>query len=200
MVEERLSRLETAMSELAESQRRMQDALAALAESQRLMQAALGALAQSLQRTQDTLGSLLGFVLELRYPEKAAAHFSLLLTRVDVVKAITLEDFLEKNLNPEEVQQVLLLDCLLRGRTRHRTEPREVWLAVEISATVYPHDVERAAQRAGLLQRAGYPAIPVAAGEDVTPEAEALAQDDHVVLALDGTISFWQDALQTWTA
>jgi hypothetical protein len=44
------------------------------------------------------------------------------------------------------------------------TEERDVWLAVEIPATVDTEDVERAVGRATMLRKAGYAAILAVAG------------------------------------
>ena len=62
----------------------------------------------------------------------------------------------------------------------------EMNVIVEVSAGIGPHDVERAAQRAGLLAKLGQPVLPVVAGEWIAPEAEAQARRAGVWQVLDG--------------
>jgi len=61
-------------------------------------------------------------------------------------------------------------------------EERDVWLAVEISATVDTKDVERAVERAAMLRKAGYAAIPAVAGREATFIAEEAAHVQGVLL------------------
>ena len=93
---------------------------------------------------------------------------------------------------------MLRLDLLVRGRLRGAADEPEVWLAVEVSAVVNGHDVERASRRARLLRKAGFPAIPVAAGEEITEDAEDLAKIERVALMRDGSILFWEEALEAY--
>ena len=90
---------------------------------------------------------------------RAGAYFGPLLRRMSALSPIELEDDLEAHLSPEEFRDLLLLDLLVRGAPRYREEAPEVWLAVEISAVIDRHDVERA------LRQAGYRAIPTVTGE-----------------------------------
>ena len=83
----------------------------------------------------------------------------------------------------------------MSGQPRHRPEAPPVWLAVEVSAVVDSHDVERALRRAAALRQAGYRAIPAVAGEQATEEAEQEARAHKVVLFRDGWASFWEEAL-----
>lgn len=108
-----------------------------------------------------------------------------------------LEDRLEQYLTPDELQEVLLLDVLARGRSRPTLPPadQEVWVAVEVSAVVDRGDVERADRRAALLRQAGLHAIPAVAGEGITQGATELLQDLPVVMILDGRSEGWQQAL-----
>jgi hypothetical protein len=148
----------------------------------------------------DTMGSMKGRLLELTYHEKAGAYFGPLLRRLRVVEPHTLEDVLEANLTPGEFRDLLRLDLLLSGHPRHESPAIEVWLAVEISVVVDQGDIDRAERRAKLLKRAGYRALPVAAGEGATLGAEESARIQKVALLRDGNVSFWEEALQAWVA
>jgi hypothetical protein len=88
-------------------------------------------------------------------------------------------------LSPAERRDILLADLVVRGRRREDQE--ELYLVVEISVGIGPGDVERAERRASLLGRI-QAAIPVVAGEGITPEAMALAETRGVWRVLDGQI------------
>jgi len=204
-VEERLGRLETTVDALVQSQQRTQEMVDALVQSQQRTQDQLhsltdrvDALVQSQQRIQDTLGGMKGRLLELTYHEKAGAYFGPLLRRLRVVDPHTLEDTLEAGLMAGEFRDVLRLDLLISGRPRHQPDVPEIWLAVEVSSVVDQGDVDRAARRASLLRRAGYRAVPAAAGEQKTLGAEEAARSQNVALVQDGQVTFWDEALIAW--
>jgi hypothetical protein len=211
--EERLSRVEEQLAALTEAQRRTEEQLAALTEAQRRTEERLdklasivGILAEQVRelviaqrRTDDTLGYLKGRALETEYRNKASAYLGRWLRRVRVVEPDTLRDTLEAHLSLDEVTDALLVDLILSGRVRAQPEAPEVYLAVEVSAVVDEHDVERARRRAGLLRQAGYRAIPVVAGESTTLGAEDMARRNRVVVLQDGRIFLWDEAIQAWT-
>jgi len=180
--EERLERLEATVQELAEAQRRTEERLDDLIEV--------------VSGIQDTQGSIKGRQLELTYQQRVGAYFGPLLRRVRVVSPIEIEDDLEPHLSAEEFRDLLLLDLLVRGRPRHLPDAPQVWLAVEVSGVVDRHDVKRAQRRAGYMRQAGYVALPAIAGEQATEGAEAMAQEERVLLILDGRTSFWEQALE----
>ena len=174
--------------------------IGALTDQVRALVEQVQVLVEAQHRTTDTVGGLKGLVLELTYHEKAGAYFGPLLRRLRVVEPHTLEDTLEASLTPGEFRDLLRLDLLLSGRPRRRPEAPEVWLAVEISSVVDQDDVDRAERRAGLLRKAGYQALPVAAGEHMTRGAEESARIQKVVLLQDGQILFWEEAMDIWAA
>ena len=179
--EERLSRLEETVQRLAEAQQRTEEELRQLAEAQRYM-------AHDLARIR-------GDHLELVYERKAYAYFGPLLRRVRAVSPVELEDEMEARLAAWEFRDWLRLDLLIHGRPRHLEEAPEIWLAVEVSAVVDSHDVDRALQRADYMRRAGYLAIPTVAGERLTKGAEKAIEMHHVLAVTDGKIMRWEEAL-----
>jgi len=196
--EERLERLEAAVGGLAEAQRQAEERLSRLEATMQNLAEQVRLLAEAQHRTTDTVGGLKGRLLELTYRDKAYAYFGPLLRRLRVVDPNALEDVLEAKLTPGEFRDVFRLDLLLSGRPRRKPEEPEVWLAVEISAVVDQDDVDRAERRAKLLKRAGYRALPVAAGEGATLGAEESARTQKVALLRDGNALFWEEALQAW--
>ncbi len=201
--EERLERLEATVQQLAEAQVRTEERLERLeatvqqlAEAQARTEERLSDLIEVVGGMRDTQGDLQGRLLELTYQRRVGAYFGPFLRRVRVVSPIEIEDDLEPHLSEDEFKDLLLLDLLVRGRPRHAPDAPQVWLAVEVSRVIDRHDVERAQRRAGHLRQAGYAALPAVAGERVTQGAEAAAQEKGVLLVMDGSSSFWEQALE----
>lgn len=207
--EQRMDRLETALVELAEAQRRTEERLGGLVEAQRRTEERLGELAEAQRRTEETLnkliarvdrievrlGGLVGDNLERKYREKAFSYFGQILRPVHPVSLQDLLPQLEAQLSESEVDELLPLDLLLRGRARQLADRPEVWLALEVSAVVDDADVERAARRARLLRKAGLPTAAAVAGEEVTKDAAQLALQRKVLLLQDGQRFNWREAL-----
>jgi hypothetical protein len=196
--EERLQALTVRVEALAVAQQRTEERLQTLTERVEALAVAQQRTEERLQRLTDTVGGLKERVLEITYSDRAGAYFGRLLRGLRVVQVHSLEDTLEAALTPEEFHDLLLLDLLVRGRVRHATEAREIWLAVEVSAVVDRTDVERAVRRAGLLCKAGYGAVPVVAGEQATQGGREAAQAQQVALVQDGQVAFWSRAVAAW--
>jgi hypothetical protein len=194
--EERLERVESAVERLAAAQTRTEEQFREMAAAQARTEKELAALAAAQRRTETRLGALNGRALESTYRERAGSYFGRLLRRIRVVAPNSLEDALEARVTPEEFQDVLLLDLLVAGRPREAApEAEEVLLAVEVSAVVDVHDVQRARQRAAILRRAGYRAVPAVAGERLTAGAERAARAVPVLVVQDGHTRQWTEAL-----
>jgi hypothetical protein len=183
-VEERLGRLEETVAALAEAQRRAEERLAGVEER--------------LGRVENKLGRIDGRTLEQEYREKAVGYFGRLLRKTQVIARDNLVDMLEARLSADELDDALLIDLVVRGQPRQRTDWEEVWLAVEVSSVVDRNDVLRACRRAELLRKAGCPTIPVVAGTESTPRAETEARGQSVVMLQDGQSWLWDEALAVW--
>jgi len=198
---------EAQMRALAEAQAQTEAQMRALAEKQAQTEKVLQSLIatqqkfeERLQRLEIRVGQMDGDLLEIRYQERATSYFGRILRRLKVVSISDILDTLEERLSPDEVEELFNLDLLIRGRIRGspgETGP-EVWLAVEISALIDTEDVERALQRAILLRKAGYPAIPTVAGRNISPVAETVARREGVVIVQDGRSTLWQEAFAQW--
>ncbi len=195
-VEDRLGRVEDALARLAEAQAkteervaRLEEAVARLTEAQAHTEAVLQALIGRVDRLEIRVGRLEGRDLERYYRERAPAIFGQAgFSRVRVVPieevAGQLDDMEEQGLiGPEDRLRLLRTDLFVRARR----EGREIWLAVEVSATVDNQDVERAVKSAELLARFfGVEAQAVVAGHRVLPAAEELGQRRNVLVITDG--------------
>lgn len=182
---DRLDRLEAAVERLVEAQ------AGAEARLDRI-EAAIERLAELLVHAESRLGRLDGDVLELRYARRAPAYLSRLARRLRVMDTGVLADLLddaveERRLTEAEREAVLRTDLVLGGRGRE--DGAELYLLVEVSAGIGPGGVERAAERAAILEKLGRPVVPVVAGWQITAEGIAMARDRHVWQALDGHIT-----------
>jgi hypothetical protein len=189
--EERLARLEGIVTNLAEQ-------LQSLTQQVNLLTLQVQTIAGEQKRHTDTLGDFKGRLLEMTYRDHAPGYFGRWLRRARAVGLETLEERLETVLSHEELLEVLNLDLLINGRRRDIPATPEVWLAVEVASVVNDADVERAGRRAMLLRRAGYPALPVVAGENITLSAEASARTQKVVVVQDRRSFLWEEATKAW--
>jgi hypothetical protein len=143
------------------------------------------------------LGKLDGRALEVDYERQAPSYFGSLVGRLRVVQKVrlagSLDDAIDEGLlTGDEREEIMRSDLVVSGR--RRTDGQDVLLLAEISVTVDPHDVERAAERAGLLAKLGKPVVPVVGGESITDQAAALAHERGVWYAQGGTLSPPRDA------
>jgi chromosome segregation ATPase len=201
-IEKRVTSLEDAVRKLIEAQLRiekrvtsLEDAVRKLIEAQARTEVEVRQLAEVQRHMAQDMAAFKGRQLELTYQQRVGAYFGPLLRRVRALLPVDMEDDLEAHLSPEEFRDLLLLDLLVRGQPRYREGAPEVWLAVEISAVIDRHDVERALRRAGYLQRAGYRVIPTVTGERATEGADEEAEARKVLMLLDGRAISWEEAL-----
>jgi hypothetical protein len=145
------------------------------------------------------IGVLKGSTKEGFYRDRAAAIFGRLLAAgqdatQEVIQCLRAAEQANR-VSAQEYQSVLNADLLWSGKVWDTGE--EVILVLEASWKVHESDVERAAQRAEVLRRAGLKALPVTAGEEWPEQVEALALRERVVIAQDGRVddASWQAAL-----
>jgi hypothetical protein len=140
-----------------------------------------------------------GWRLERRYIERAPGYFGKWLRRVRVIWPGELddkfEDQLETQVSREELEDILRLDAIVRGRARQLPDQPEIYLAVEASVVIDISDVTRARRRAALLRRLGLRTIPVVAGEHIEVNAEEEAEESHVAVLRNGHGEGWEGAL-----
>ena len=193
--EQRVDRLEIVVQELIEAQKRTEQRVEQLTIAQQRMTEEITALARRLTKVEERMGRMIGRDLEREYREKAYAYLGQVLRNIQVVSVQELEADLESRLSEAELDDLRLLDVLLRGKPRQAMAVAEIWLALEVSAVVDRIDVERAQRRAALLRKAGYGAVPAVAGEEVTHGGEQAARTECVVLLQNGRRQYWDEAL-----
>jgi tetratricopeptide (TPR) repeat protein len=174
--EERLARLEEAQIRTEERLARLEEAVAKLAEAQARTEEELRSLAR---RVTDLDARFTGDYLERRYREHAYSYFAPILRRIRLVERDRLWEILDEGMeagivSPDEARDTSLADVLVEGRT---PEGVRAFLAVEVSATVYPEDVETVLRRREVLSRClGAPVLAAVAGEAIHWEAEEMAR------------------------
>ena len=127
---------------------------------------------------------------ELFYERKAASVFGRYIRRgrdmtnevADALDEATNSGVIAEN----EFRQVLAADLLWGGRLRRLAV--DVILVLEASWRAEVNDVERAKQRADILARIGFQAIPVVGGKEWAETAVSRAQELHVVRTTNGQI------------
>jgi hypothetical protein len=177
------------VDQLTEGQQRLTEGQQRLTEGQQR-------LTEGQQRLEVQMGEVRGWTLEQRYRTHAPAYFGRLLRQVQAVDIGRLAEVLRERLAEQELAEVLLADLILSGRLPTPPGPPEIWVVLEVLATVDRGDVERAQRRAALLRQARYPAVAVAGGTGATAGARQVAGEVGVALLLDGHIDGWQAAFE----
>ncbi len=188
---------------LAEAQRRTEERIDQLAEAQRRTEERLNELVRTVERLvvsvhtlQNQMSEVRGKVLEMDYRDKAASYFGSWTRKPRAVSINELWDVLEERLSQDEMDRLTRLDLLIAGQMHPKWGSGDIWLAVEVSGVIDKHDIERAVERAGLLRKAGFRAVPVVAGHSMADEAlayEIAAQG--VAALLNGSRIGWERAL-----
>jgi prefoldin subunit 5 len=198
-------RTEQRIEQLAEIQQRTEHRVEQLVEAQQRteqglnrLSAEVGELTRAVRAVQPKLARADGWQLEQRYIERAPSYFGRWLRQIEVLWPGRLDRKLEQQLDaalaPEEKDEVLRLDAILRGKVPPANLD-EVFVALEASVTIYEDDVERVTKRAALLRRLGMRVVAVVAGEAIERDAESYAQANAVAVLQDGKRQGWEQAL-----
>lgn len=197
--EQRLSELAAAqshtehrLSELAAAQSRTEQRLSELAAAQSSTEQRLEALVQQISSLVGKVGAIEGQLFEITYRNKYAGRLMRVALGLRLLDQHELGALLNNAvrrgvLSEEEMHSVLNADLVLTGRSR--ADDVEIYLAVEVSLGLGLDDVQRASERAQLLERLGKPALGVVTGQWINSEAEKMARDIGVWQALNGSVT-----------
>jgi len=183
VLEARVDRLEAALQRLAESLDRLAARMDQLA-------AHVDRLTLRVDRIDQRLAWLSGDALERRYRERAHSYFQGILTQIRVVPPdetarVAFQAERQGILSRAEHEELLRADLVIYGL--RSDQDVGTYLLAEVSVVVDKGDVERAARRAALYERAaGLSVIPAVAGEQILPDAESEAKAARVWRVLDG--------------
>jgi hypothetical protein len=191
-----LIELPTLVRQLVEAQARAEARLEDVESRLERLTLVVGELAAAQGRTEalvgrfaDRLGDIDGRVLELDLARRGPAYLGQIARRLRVIEPGSLADLLDDALDDgrltwDERVAILLTDLVMSGRRRPVGE--DVYLLVEVSGRIEPYDVERAAERATLLQKLGRPVVPIVAGRRIEADVADLAAERGVWYALGG--------------
>lgn len=199
---QRVSRLEEALAQLtnevralAEGQRQLQEGQRQLQQGMIQLQLQVQVLVEEMRKFahiqkqfSDDLSGIKGDDRERFYRNNASAIFVRYLRKTHVVdKGQLLEQINAADVfTEEEWNATIALDLLVEGVTRQTG--RSLMIVLEVSWIINSHDVERAVERAAILQKHNLPAIAAVGGKGILPEARDMTSDKHVLLLLDGLI------------
>ena len=185
------SRLEAAMTNLAEAQARTDSEVKELAQAQARTESRVEELAGTMTSFSTILNQLVirsdrheGSLLELRFRDRLPAYLGRFLRKGRVIQASDLLDQIEPKLAEAAVDDFLRADVVATGMVEGKT----TYLVGEVSYTVDADDVMRAARRAACLGKAGLPTIPLVACEKISPQTTAYARQECVRVWVDGSL------------
>ena len=185
------SRLDAAMTNLAEAQARTDSEVKELAQAQARTESRVEELAGTMTSFSTILNQLVirsdrheGSLLELRFRDRLPAYLGRFLRKGRVIQASDLLDQIEPKLAEAAVEDFLRADVVATGMV----EGQPTYLVGEVSYTVDADDVMRAARRAACLVKAGLPTIPLVACETISPQTTAYARQEGVRVWVDGSL------------
>jgi hypothetical protein len=171
------SRLEAAMTQLAEAQARTESRVEELAVRMTSFATMLNQLVIRSDRHEGTL-------LELKFRDRLPSYLGRFLRRGQVIQASDLIDQLEPKLAEAAVDDFLRADVVASGTV----EGQPTYVVGEVSYKADSDHVMRAARRAACLVKAGFPAIPLVACESISPQTTDYARQEGVRVWVDGSL------------
>ena len=171
------SRLEAAMTQLAEAQARTESRVEELAVRMTSFATILNQLVIRSDRHEGTL-------LELKFRDRLPSYLGRFLRRGQVIQASDLIDQLEPKLAEAAVDDFLRADVVASGTV----EGQPTYVVGEVSYKADADDVMRAARRAACLVKAGLLAIPLVACEWISPQTTDYARQEGVRVWVDGSL------------
>jgi chromosome segregation ATPase len=175
--------------QVRENSRQIAALTKALRDFQEAAERRFAALEQDVRDLKQGQARLEGTALEVWWTQYAPSYLGRWFRKVRVLTREALNDELEAaedegRLTAEDAEEVRRTDVVAVARDRKTQE--EVWVVVEVSATVGLEDVTRAKRRADILARLGRRAVAIAAGREARPPVRAKARGLGVWVIEDG--------------
>jgi chromosome segregation ATPase len=200
----RMERVEAQIEALTKRMERVEDRLGSVEERLGSVEERVGSLEErvgsvedELVRVRNRLDDLTGKALEQYYRERAPAIFGRRLRRVRAMAIGQLAELITERLPGPEGDDLFEADLVVSGRLSTAEQP-EVWVVIEVSATVDRFDVERAVRRATALRQLHPLVLPGVAGVRLTEGGRELASEAGVIVITDGKVTGWEAALARW--
>ncbi len=201
---QRMERVEAQIEALTKRMERVEDRLGSVEERLGSVEERVGSLEErvgsvedELVRVRNRLDDLTGKALEQYYRERAPAIFGRRLRRVRAMAIGQLAELITERLPGPEGDDLFEADLVVSGRLSTAEQP-EVWVVIEVSATVDRFDVERAVRRATALRQLHPLVLPGVAGVRLTEGGRELASEAGVIVITDGKATGWEAALARW--
>jgi len=194
---QRMERVEAQIEALTKRMERVEDRLGSVEERVGSLEERVGSVEDELVRVRNRLDDLTGKALEQYYRERAPAIFGRRLRRVRAMAIGQLAELITERLPGPEGDDLFEADLVVSGRLSTAEQP-EVWVIIEVSATVDRFDVERAVRRATALRQLHPLVLPGVAGVRLTEGGRELASEAGVIVITDGKATGWEAALARW--
>jgi len=194
---QRMERVEAQIEALTKRMERVEDRLGSVEERVGSLEERVGSVEDELVRVRNRLDELTGKALEQYYRERAPAIFGRRLRRVRAMAIGQLAELIIERLPGPEGDDLFEADLVVSGRLSTAEQP-EVWVVIEVSATVDRFDVERAVRRAAALRQLHPLVLPGVAGVRLTEGGWELASEADVIVITDGKVTGWEAALARW--
>lgn len=163
---------------------RLDSALVELAQAQRETQDELKLLIKVVKRQADRLDATVGRTMEIDFRDKMPNLLWRFLKQGRLVALPEIADQLEAALEESELDDIGRADALATGLI----DGKPTFVVAEISFTADSNDVRRAARWAALLRKAGLRAIPLVACDGVSDRTLRLAEKKKVRVCLCGRL------------
>ncbi|MBO9350485.1 MAG: hypothetical protein J7449_03295, partial [Thermomicrobium sp.] len=196
-VEAQIEALTARMERVEDRLGSVEDRLGSVEERVESLEERVGSVEDELVRVRNRLDDLTGKALEQYYRERAPAIFGRRLRRVRAMAIGQLAELITERLPGPEGDDLFEADLVVSGRLSTAEQP-EVWVIIEVSATVDRFDVERAVRRATALRQLHPLVLPGVAGVRLTEGGRELASEAGVVVITDGKVTGWEAALARW--
>jgi archaellum component FlaC len=194
---QRMERVEAQIEALTKRMERVEDRLGSVEERVGSLEERVGSVEDELVRVRNRLDDLTGKALEQCYRERAPAIFGRRLRRVRAMAIGQLAELITERLPGPEGDDLFEADLVVSGRLSTAEQP-EVWVVIEVSATVDRFDVERAVRRATALRQLHPLVLPGVAGVRLTEGGRELASEAGVIVITDGKVTGWEAAQARW--
>ncbi|MFM8951545.1 MAG: hypothetical protein ACKOOF_00525 [Planctomycetaceae bacterium] len=182
--EAKVAELAEGQARLAEAQSRTEVKVAELAEAQARTEAEVKSLTVAMQRLTTRTDAVVGRTFEIQFRDRLTSYLGRLLRRGKLLANDELLDVIEPHVDDHEVDDFLRADAVASGLV----DGQKTYVVVEVSSTGDIEDIVRAERRAGVLRKAGLAAIPLVACEVISPESLAFAKQSQVKVWRDGSI------------
>jgi len=196
-VEAQIEALTKRMERVEDRLGSVEDRLGSVEERVESLEERVGSVEDELVRVRNRLDDLTGKALEQYYRERAPAIFGRRLRRVRAMAIGQLAELITERLPGPEGDDLFEADLVVSGRLSTAEQP-EVWVIIEVSATVDRFDVERAVRRATALRQLHPLVLPGVAGVRLTEGGRELASEAGVIVITDGKVTGWEAALARW--